>query len=132
MTITRIKKAALSFVFLLLFVGTQAQSFQYRVYNENEGIPSELVKFAVQDPSGVVWVASDYGLTKFDGKGFTTIQQGQLASRGKYLHISQKDELFISTDDGIFKIDLTKNEQVETVLAGHMNPSDSLAWYPKQ
>ncbi|MEM6722497.1 MAG: ATP-binding protein [Bacteroidota bacterium] len=132
MIFTKFKKAALTIAFILSLGWVQGQSFQYRIYNEDDGLPSELVKFVVQDASGLVWIASDHGLSKYDGKEFTTIQEQQLASRGKFLHLSQQDILYITTDDGIFQIDQKTGEQVATVLAGDVNPSDSLAWYPKQ
>ena len=42
-------------------------------YNAANGLPSDLITATVIDSKGVLWVGTDNGLSKFDGKKFTAV-----------------------------------------------------------
>lgn len=63
-------------LFLLLLSFTAfTQSFTYRNYNVNQGLPSSQTYDVIQDKHNYIWIASDRGVSRFDGytfKNYTT------------------------------------------------------------
>ena len=64
-------------VISILFVATanaQESSIQFELssinYTTNEGLPSNECHQIVQDDKGYIWIATDNGLSRFDGYGF--------------------------------------------------------------
>lgn len=43
----------------------------YDHYTVNDGLPSQTVYFALQDKQGFLWISTDAGVSRFDGKKFT-------------------------------------------------------------
>ena len=57
--------------FLLFFTGaTFAQSTQTIFYTTKDGLPSNSIYRSILDNQGFLWIATDNGLAKFDGKNF--------------------------------------------------------------
>ncbi len=64
-------------VFLFFSFQTFSQSFTYRIYNVNQGLPSSQTYDVIQDRQKYIWVATDRGVSRFDGytfKNFTTAE----------------------------------------------------------
>ena len=61
----------ISFLFLQ-FVSTKlsAQNIQYKNYTVNDGLPHNVCYKIMQDSKGFIWIGTDDGLVKFDGKAF--------------------------------------------------------------
>lgn len=51
---------------------TWAQSFSEVQYKTEHGLPSNEAFFVVQDIEGYIWIATDKGITRFDGREFYT------------------------------------------------------------
>jgi ligand-binding sensor domain-containing protein len=66
----------LLFIFLHLKCFSQSPGFLQFTINNN--LPSNTVYDIEQDENGFIWIATDYGLSKFDGIKFTnfTIENG--------------------------------------------------------
>lgn len=45
---------------------------QIKSYNKNDGLPSNIIWTILEDYSGSIWLATDGGLSMFDGRTFTT------------------------------------------------------------
>ncbi len=66
--------------FLLVFLKSQtclAQQLKYAAFTVRDGLPSNNVYRCIEDNSGFLWVATDAGIARFDGKRFqvfTTMQ----------------------------------------------------------
>ena len=61
--------------YLLIFLSAQSQSFDFKVYDTNEGLPQNYVYAIEQDNHGYIWMATGEGLLQYDGveyKMFTT------------------------------------------------------------
>ena len=58
----------------LLFIGgiSFSQSTQTIFYSTKDGLPSNSIYRAILDDHGFLWIATDNGLAKFDGKNFKT------------------------------------------------------------
>jgi two-component sensor histidine kinase len=68
------------FLLLILFMShaCQAQQLKYTAFTVSDGLPSNNVYRCIQDNSGFLWVATDAGIARFDGKRFQvfTTEQG--------------------------------------------------------
>ena len=68
--------------------GVEAQTG--KVYTTDMGLSSSLINQIFQDQQGFVWVATEYGLNKFDGLRFTNYRPvvGKLVSGQRRLSVS--------------------------------------------
>ncbi len=57
-------------VFNLPVLTSRAQ-ISYDRYTVNDGLPSQTVYYAIQDKQGFLWLSTDAGVSRFDGKKFT-------------------------------------------------------------
>lgn len=66
-----------SFIFFLLFT-CKAQQATYTAFTVNDGLPSNYIYGCVEDDKGFLWIATDAGIARFDGKRFQvfTTRQG--------------------------------------------------------
>jgi ligand-binding sensor domain-containing protein len=68
-------RAALKYIFCLLVLSPGSlcfsQTFSYHSYNVNDGLPSSQVYDILQDRDKFVWIATDRGVSRFDGYIFT-------------------------------------------------------------
>ncbi len=60
-----------SFLLLLLSINCSAQISFFKQYTVNDGLPSTVIFDLAQDSIGYLWIATNYGLSKFDGYNFT-------------------------------------------------------------
>ncbi|MFT3907918.1 MAG: histidine kinase [Ferruginibacter sp.] len=57
------------------FLGTRAQEYSYKHYDRKDGLIGNHIYHAVQDKDGFLWLATETGVSRFDGtsfKNFTT------------------------------------------------------------
>jgi ligand-binding sensor domain-containing protein len=61
------------FIFILLFavVFTQAQTPAFINYQTDEGLAGNQINDIIQDKNGFLWIATENGISRFDGSGFT-------------------------------------------------------------
>ena len=68
---------------IILLVGS-AISFAQQVeletgflnYNVEDGLPSDETYYVIQDSKGFIWIATDQGVARFDGKNFEVFSTG--------------------------------------------------------
>ena len=60
------------FVLLFLFIAVNcaAQQLAYKAFTVTDGLPSNCVYRVIEDDKGFLWVATDAGIARFDGKHF--------------------------------------------------------------
>jgi signal transduction histidine kinase/ligand-binding sensor domain-containing protein len=73
----RILRLVMAVVLALLAVPAAAQVYRFRVYDSNEGLPSNATYAVFQDSHGYVWFATDGGAARYDGLDYTTYSVGQ-------------------------------------------------------
>ncbi|MNU60959.1 Sensor histidine kinase LiaS [compost metagenome] len=61
----------LSFTVFHLFSLSALTQINYDHYTVNDGLPSQTVYYAIQDKQGFLWLSTDAGVSRFDGKKFT-------------------------------------------------------------
>ncbi len=64
------KKGFLLFFCLLFALATAAQQYNVRHYTVQDGLPSGLITEIFQDSRGFLWIGSDAGISRFDGRHF--------------------------------------------------------------
>lgn len=64
------KTKGLTFIFFLLACSLQAQLSFYKHYTVNNGLPSSVVYDLAQDSAGYLWIATEYGVSRYDGYTF--------------------------------------------------------------
>ena len=61
---------AFSLLLSLVFV-TSLSAQSGRLYDTEDGLSSTFVNYLYQDSRGYIWIATEYGLNKYDGIHFT-------------------------------------------------------------
>ncbi len=67
---------------VLFPVRAQSQTFSYRTYDENTGLPGSYLNVIAQDKSGFLWVGVDSNLFRYDGFDFHRMAFPEKQSRG--------------------------------------------------
>lgn len=63
-------KSFLSILFLVLFSRLSAQTYDFKNYTVSDGLIQSTVNDIKQDRNGYLWIATDGGLSRFDGASF--------------------------------------------------------------
>lgn len=98
----------LSFLFPLLFsIQSNAQSYFFRNYSVEDGLPFINVSSIFQDSKGNLWSGGYGGLSKFDGNSFTnyTPKEGLLNHFVTCVTEDNQNNLWIGTINGVNKFD---------------------------
>ncbi|MCH8568406.1 MAG: response regulator [Balneolales bacterium] len=102
-------------------------------YQTQDGLPTNLVKSVVQDKDGFIWLATDSGIVRYDGRNFVHYRNVLTSSYPKGLFITSENQLLIYHDDGISKITGHNSESLEIsmFLPGSGSPGTGSVMYPK-
>ncbi|MDR0895947.1 MAG: response regulator [Prevotellaceae bacterium] len=90
-----------------------AQTGQF--YSTNDGLSSTLINQIYQDEQGFIWIATEYGLNKFDGLHFTDYKQlagNTTALKSNYVRTLGEDShhnLLVGCIDGLMRYDAAYN-----------------------
>ncbi|MDR0693827.1 MAG: response regulator [Prevotellaceae bacterium] len=110
---TRKRTYSLLFIILLQYItaGSAAFAQSGKFYSTEDGLSSSLINCIYQDSKGFIWIASEYGLTRFDGVTFRTyrpIQDDTLSLNNNYIRTiyeSRQQRLFIGSITGLMEYD---------------------------
>ncbi len=58
---------------------TQSQTLQVEYFSTKDGLSNDYIRDIEQDAQGFVWIATNYGLCRYDGKSFQTYLRGTSA-----------------------------------------------------
>ncbi len=103
------------FVLVTRLHGQEPIAFQY---NDQDGLPSTTIYGLIQDHENYIWLATEHGVCKFDGKSFKTIQSSEMEGQ-EFLdvEIDQDSVIWLINFSGqLFKVDHNNIENV--VLKG--------------
>ena len=89
-------------VFLVQELAT-AQILPFRNYSIEFGLSESVAHDLIQDSKGYIWVATGYGLNRFDGKSFRQYyeENGLSNNRVHTLFQDSEDKIWIGTENGI-------------------------------
>lgn len=101
------RRAVLMVLALFWAVTTQAQRIGFRNYSIQNGLSQSVVTSVLQDESGYVWIGTEYGLNRFNGRTFTSVG---LADGLRDLDIRtlaqlRDGRLAVGTETGVDQID---------------------------
>lgn len=124
-------KRLLGLYFILSCSNLFAQNNFLRHYSINEGLPSSETYMAMQDRKGYIWIASDLGVSRFDGYNFTvyTTAEGLTDNTVFSFHEDPKGRIWFYTfsgrlcyyyNDTIYGKELELNNQLHDLLKGHL------------
>lgn len=92
------------------------------LYSTDNGLASSLINKVYQDSEGYIWVATEYGLNKFEGNQFTTykhIEGDQTSLKDSYVRTifeDSKENLYIGTIAGLMHYDRGTDSFIEITL----------------
>ena len=107
------KHLILSFTFLFIFLfqinSTPPTKFQVRHYNIENGISSNGITSLLQDSQNYIWIGTDNGLNRFDGKQFKYYAINNEIKSIYSLCEVINGEIWIGTEHGIYIYNSEKN-----------------------
>jgi signal transduction histidine kinase len=102
------------------------------VFNNEDGLTSNLVKAITQDSLGFSYIATDGGLVKFNGKNFENFQHKLPSLYIKDVYLSKTGNVLVLTDYGLIVIEQKHGVNSYTTLIKAFNiDTDSTLNYPK-
>ena len=124
---------------LLPIVKSVAQSYFFRNYSVEDGLPYINVSAIFQDRKGNLWSGGYGGLSKFDGNSFTnyTPQEGLLNHSVSCISEDNQGNLWIGTISGINKFDgktfsgytAGKNGLLSNLISCSLKDSNGNLWF---
>ncbi len=88
-------------------------------FTEDDGLPGNTVRDLIKDKEGILWIATDNGIAKFDGDKFVNINKskGLPLTMSWALACGEGNEIYA----GLFKggLALIKNDSVKTIIKSH-------------
>lgn len=97
------KKVIALFLWLIIPRVIISQTYYFESYSVRHGLAQSNVAATVQDANGYYWLATESGLSKFDGKNFTnyTTENGLADNNITGLLIDKNQTLWITHDNGL-------------------------------
>lgn len=105
---------AISFLLLGVVSALSAQILPFRTYSIERGLSQAVVNDLMQDEDGYLWVATSYGLNRFDGISFKNYysEDGLLNNKIFSLYEDHKKKLWIGTASGV---NVMKSDSIYTL-----------------
>nr|MBX2877232.1 response regulator [Saprospiraceae bacterium] len=103
-------------------VGQNGYPFQF--FGQEEGLSSASVRTLLQDEQGFLWVGSDNGLDRFDGRGFLNFRfdpedpNSLTSNRVNGLSLDAQQRLWIGTSNGLCYLDLKSGVIKRVAITG--------------
>ncbi|MFS4432228.1 two-component regulator propeller domain-containing protein [Chryseobacterium sp. S90] len=107
------------FILLLTFLTLYAQSdLVWQNYTTDNGLPQNSVKDIIRDKYGFIWIATENGITRFDGSQFVTIdnQNNKKRYRNFWGNI-EKDSIFNVDETGRTTLFIKKRKLLEKTIS---------------
>ncbi|MEX0844785.1 MAG: two-component regulator propeller domain-containing protein [Balneolaceae bacterium] len=98
------KKILSIFILVFLMVDVaEAQRFPFRTFSIEQGLSESVVYDLAQDDEGYIWLATGYGLNRFDGIRFQNYfeEEGLNSSRIRALHKDEEGRIWIGSEAGV-------------------------------
>lgn len=109
-----------------------AQDYHFKQYRVDDGLPSDIIKGCSQDSLGYFWIATDDGLAKYDGIGFTTYQDQFHSGYLKGFFHLKSGRLFAYGDLDLVEIrNLGDTVIFRPIILVARSPDDRILSYPK-
>ncbi len=128
---------------MLVSIATNGQTdidFKFKTYTVNEGLVHNKVNKTVMDAQGFLWIATEGGLSRFDGVTFTNFKNELPFSDIKDIEISKDGRLWLCGAKGLFTFNVfTQQIQVfanslanDLVLKIEIDAKNECTWFVNQ
>jgi len=98
------KKIVLIFILIFcLLEAVQAQRYPFRSFSIEQGLSESVVYDIVQDEDGYIWLATGFGLNRYDGINFRNYfeEQGLNSSRLRSLLKDDQGRIWVGSESGV-------------------------------
>lgn len=121
-----------------LVANSRAQTIPFRTFSIEQGLSESVAHDLLQDHKGYIWVATGYGLNRFDGIRFQPYyeEQGLADNQVNALFEDRSNRLWVGTDSGISILEddtLTTPDLYQalahTVVQGIFEDGDRNFWF---
>jgi len=120
-------------LFFLIPYGSFAQKFFYTQYRANDGLTAYQVRVVAQDTLGFLWVGTDAGLLRFNGKYFTDYRRNLDSEYIKDLLLTRNGSLLLANDTGVYTIDYqVDTANIEKLIPAGLQTTDTTLLYPNR
>ncbi len=134
MKFRHLAKYFVSILLVLFFVElVHANQFKVTQYTTKNGLFTNSIRSIVQDEIGYIWIASDAGLIRYDGKEFIRFSKGLRSEYMRYLLMKKDGKILVSSDFGVHEIESRKDTVIiKQLVPGKTLSSDSTVLYPNK
>lgn len=95
-------------------LGSAQNTYRFRNYTISDGLSQSAVTTVVQDLTGTLWIGTQDGLNRFDGKTFENYTSDNTTGlENEYIHaaiVGRNDKLWFGTANGLTSYDVYKEQ----------------------
>ncbi len=130
-----ILKSLLLFWVTFLFIpwDSCAQEFSIYQFQTQHGLPTNLTKDVIKDRKGFLWIATDTGILRFNGKTFDFYGQFLADSYPKSFYKLKDSRILVLHDNGVSHLEIAEDGTpgLTTLIHGESHTADDALMYPK-
>ncbi len=91
-----------------------AQVYPFRTYSIEKGLSEAVVHDLMQDENGYLWIATGYGLNRFDGHEFKNYykEDGLQSNKIYSLYLDDENRIWVGTNSGV---NIIQSDSVKTI-----------------
>ncbi|MGE5364115.1 MAG: two-component regulator propeller domain-containing protein [Bacteroidota bacterium] len=124
--------AVLFCVFLTLPLRLEASDIRTSIFTDAKGLASNLTKDVIQDRDGFLWISTDAGIVRYDGRNFVSFNDGLPSLYVKQMLTGPDGRIYVANDLGVGILKRNKNSfRYMKLIEGASYQSDSRLYYPK-
>ena len=116
-----------------LCLGANAQQFRVLTYTTLDGLPTNQINTTIIDSTGYLWLGTDAGVVRFDGKNFRRYEKNLPSGYIGDFCYQKNGRLIFSSDAGVYEIEGLKNRvDLKPLILADLQPTDTTLYYPNQ
>ncbi len=108
---------------------------KYRIikHSNEPNLPTNLTKSIMQDTDGYIWIATDAGLVRYDGRNYVHFKDGFASNYIKQIELISDSILIVVSDMGIYRMikEGYSDHYPIVLIPGAENKTDSTVHHPK-
>ena len=97
-------------------VADRIPNIRFHTLNVRQGLPSDGVRALMQDSYGFVWMGTDNGICRYDGRSFHIPEHGGDLSVGVLAMVQADSAIWLGTDRGMFRYDPLTDSTIPLTL----------------
>ncbi len=91
-------------------------NIRFRTLNVRQGLPSDGVRALMQDSYGFVWMGTDNGICRYDGRSFHIPEHGGDLAVGVLAMVQADSAIWLGTERGMFRYDPLTDSTIPLTL----------------